>query len=71
MPNSKVKFLRGSPSKIPLIPFRNKDESSFESPFNVSSEEVEHFDKITDFGRRKHFESLETDLNVLFQCEED
>lgn len=37
LPNSNVKFLRGSPSKTLLLPSRKKGKASFNSSFSVSS----------------------------------
>ena len=42
LPNSKVKFLMGSLSKTPLNQSNKKGEPFFYSPFNVSSEKLEH-----------------------------
>ncbi|TYK05589.1 uncharacterized protein E5676_scaffold98G00370 [Cucumis melo var. makuwa] len=71
LPNSKVKFLKGSPSKTPLNQSNKKGEPFFDPPFSVSSEELEHLDRSTELESQKHFEPLETDLNALFQCEEE
>ena len=45
MPNPKVKFLSGVPSHSPVIPSKKKSEITFNSPFNMSSEECEHSEK--------------------------
>ena len=71
MPNSKVKFLRGSPSKTPLNQSNKKGERLFDSPFSISSEELEHLDRSTDLESKEHFEPLEIDFNVLFPLEID
>lgn len=66
LPNSKEIFFRRSPTKTPFNPSRKKGESSFNSPFSVSSEELEFSAKSSELERQKHFEPLETDLNALF-----
>ena len=68
--NSKLKFLRVSSSKTPLYP-SIKRGSPLSALLSVSSEEMEHFDKIAKLEGQIHFEPLETDLNALFQCVED
>ena len=61
LPNSEVKFLKGPPSKTPLIQSNKKCEPSFESPFSVSREKLEHLDRSIELESQKHFELLEID----------
>ena len=71
LPNSKVKFPKGSPSKTPFNQSNKKYEPFFDSPFSVSSEELEPLDRSIELESQKRFEPLETDLNSLFQCKEE
>ncbi|KAA0041855.1 mediator of RNA polymerase II transcription subunit 11 [Cucumis melo var. makuwa] len=61
----------GSLSKTLINPSRKKGESSFDSSFGISNEELEFSAKSSKFERQKHYEPLETDLNALFHCKED
>ena len=45
LPNSKVKFLKGSPRKTPHNQSNKKGEHFFNSPLSVCSEELEHLDR--------------------------
>ena len=55
LPNSKVKFMKGSPSKTTLNQSNKKGEPFFDSPFCISSEELEHLDRSTKLESHKHF----------------
>ena len=48
LPNSKVKFLKGSPNKTPLNRSNKKGEPFVDCPFSVSSEKLEHLDRSTE-----------------------
>ena len=61
MPNSKVKFLRGTL----VIPSKKKCETNFHSSFSMSSEEYDPFEKIGKNEEQLQMEPLKTDLNTL------
>lgn len=71
MPNSKVKFLGGTPSHTPIIPSKKKCKTTFGSPFSVSSEEFEYCEKIDGNERMLQKGPLETYLHDLFQIDEN
>ncbi|TYK22384.1 hypothetical protein E5676_scaffold173G00070 [Cucumis melo var. makuwa] len=71
MYNSEVKFLRGVSSHSPVIPSKKKSEITFDPPFNVSSEECEHFEKTDRNEEQLQMEPSETDLNAHFQIDEE
>lgn len=71
LPNSKVKFIRGTPSHTPVIPYKKKCETSFDSPFSMSSEEYEHFEKTDKNEEQLQMKPLETILNALFYIDEE
>ena len=66
MPNSKVKFLRGTPIYMPLVPSKKKCVTTFDSLFSVSTEEYEHFEKTNGNEGQLQMDPLETDLIGLF-----
>ena len=69
MPNSKVKFLRGTPTHTPVMLSKKKSETIFNSPFSVSSEEYEHFEKTDGNEGQLQMEPLES--KCLFQIDEE
>ena len=66
MPNLKIK-LRLS-QQHPSQSLQQEGKVSFDSPFSISSEEVEHLHRSTELQRQKHFEPLETVLNARFNA---
>ena len=70
LPNSKVKFLRGTRWHTLVIPSKKKWETNFDSPFSVSSEKYEPFEKTEVMEEKLQMEPLETDLNTIFHINE-
>lgn len=48
LPNSKVKFFRGSPSQTPISISKEKCVSDFGSPFSVSSKEANYLTNLAE-----------------------
>ncbi|KAA0038339.1 uncharacterized protein E6C27_scaffold270G002130 [Cucumis melo var. makuwa] len=64
-------FLRGTPCQTPIIPSKNRKDSAVDSPISVSSEEVDHGEKTDENEKLLQKEPFETDLNALFQLDEN
>ena len=56
---------------ISVPPSKKKRDSDFDSPFSVSSVEDDHLGKLNELEDLSLKDPLETDLNDLFQNEED
>ncbi|TYJ97217.1 putative RNA polymerase II transcription factor B subunit 1-1 isoform X1 [Cucumis melo var. makuwa] len=71
VPNSNVKFFRGSPIQTQFSSSKKNSVSDFDSPCSVSNEEAEHMPKSAEKDDQSIKDPLESDLNTLLQTEED
>ena len=56
--------------QTPIIPSKKRCESATESPYSLSSEEVDYGEKTDENEKLLQKELFETDLNALFQFDE-